>query len=360
MAMRSYNPFPSPLGRDVDTTLEKYNDLKNPSSEPMIFKHTIPKVIRHSPRRDLLVGGGRKMKVLALDSTEPMARPRGFVNPHQMSAPTYVRNGNSASYPMYNGLEQQALDGSGMFSGIGDSLKKGIGKVLNDKDVRSSLQKLAQDPKIREIASKSADSIDRYLTPSGGRVRHPKDPNLVMVGEGLWQDMNAWGKQNENNAKALFNSPQFQGIINDKRVQDLALKGLNKLIDGEPKKGSGRGRGRPRKMVMNGDGIWEDMNAWGKRNEMAVRGVLDNPQVKAIMNDPNVQKLGKKAIKTAVSMIPVIGGPASTALGMMGWGGVPRAVIVKKIMAEKGMGMIEASSYVKKHGLYQPKPKGMR
>jgi hypothetical protein len=45
---------------------------------------------------------------------------------------------------------------------------------------------------------------------------------------------------------------------------------------------------------------------------------------------------------------------------MMGWGGVPRAVIVKKIMAEKNMSLIEASKYVKANNLYQAKPKGKK
>ena len=31
-----------------------------------------------------------------------------------------------------------------------------------------------------------------------------------------------------------------------------------------------------------------------------------------------------------------------------------RAEVVRKVMAEKGMKMVEASKYVKEHGLYKP------
>lgn len=360
MASRSYNPSPFPISNSIEDTLEHYNMRKNPNSQPMIFKRQPIVVIRDTPvqRGERLVGGN--MRKLEMDATEPMRRPAGFVSPHNQLATKYISNGNSASYPVYNSIEQKTLDGGNMKDFIA-SAKQGVSKVINDPAVRSSIQNLVKDPRIQEYALKNADAINKYLTPTGGRIHHPKDANLVMVGNGLWQDMNAWGKQNENNARALINSPQFQSVINDKRVQDLALKGLNKLVDGKKEGGLiKRGRGRPRKGTMEGEGVWEDMNAWGKRNEMAVRGVLDNPQVKAIMNNPEVQRLGKKAVKTAVSMIPVIGGPASTALSMMGWGNLPRKEIVKAIMEQKGMSMIEASKYIKANGLYQPKPKGKK
>jgi Tfp pilus assembly major pilin PilA len=360
MASRSYNPSPFPISNSIEDTLEHYNMRKNPNSQPMIFKRPPVVVIRDTPVQNVERLYGGNMKMLQMDAKEPMRRPAGFVEPHSSGAKKYVSNGNSASYPVYNSIEQKTLDGGNMASLIA-SAKQGVSKVINDPAVRSSIQNLAKDPRVQEFALKNSGAINKYLTPTGGKIYHPKDANLVMVGNGLWQDMNAWGKQNENNAKALFNSPQFQGVINDKRVQDLALKGLNKLVDGKKEGGViKRGRGRPRKGTMEGEGVWEDMNAWGKRNEMAVRGVLDNPQVKAIINNPEVQKLGKKAVKTAVSMIPVIGGPASTALGMMGWGGVPRKEIVKRVMAEKGIGLIEASKYVKANNLYQPKPKGKK
>jgi hypothetical protein len=346
MASRSYNPSPFPINNSIEDTLEYYNMRKNPNSQPMIFKYPQKVVIRDTPpqRVERLYGGGRNMKMLEMDAPEPQRRPAGFVEPHSSGSKKYISNGNSASYPVFNAVEQKAIDSK-----------------------RGGLIRLEGKP--RPMPNPITDAFN---IKTNDAVYHPKDPNLKLVGNGLWQDMNKWGKQNEENAKRLLADKNVQAIINDPRVQELANKGKDLAIAELKKKvGGGRGRGRPRKGTMEGDGIWEDMNNWGKQNERnfnkfgkdvenTAKGILNNPQVQAVMNDPAVQKLGKSAIKTAVSYIPVVGPPASTALGMMGWGGVPRAVIVKKIMAEKNMSLIEASKYVKANNLYQAKPKGKK
>lgn len=341
MASRSYNPTPFPISNSIEDTLEYYNMRKNPNSQPMIFKYPPKVVIRDTPVQNVerLYGGGRNLKMLEMDASEPQRRPSGYVEPHT-SVNKYISNGNSASYPVFNAVEQKAIDAK-------------VGGMIN--------------------AFNKYDPVENYK-PKDKLVRHPKDPNLVMVGEGLWEDMNRWGKQNEENVKALAKDPRVQAIVNDPRVRELANQGKDyALAELKKKVGAGvkRGRGRPRKGTMEGDGVWEDMNAWGKQNEVnfnkfgndvknTATSILNNPQVQAVMNDPAVQKLGKSAIKTAVSYIPVVGPPASTALGMLGWGGVPRKEIVKKIMAEKNMSMIEASKYVKANNLYTPKPKTPR
>jgi hypothetical protein len=352
MASRSYNPSPFPISNTIEDTLEYYNMRKNPNSQPMIFKRPPIVVIRDTPVQNVERLYGGNMKMLEMDAPEPMRRPAGFVEPHTSGSKKFVSNGNSASYPVFNAVEQKTID-----------TKKGGLMLLKDPE---GWNKKRPDVVLNDKQRNALNAV--------GDVFHPKDPNLKLVGNGLWQDMNAWGKQNEENAKKLLANQNVQAIINDPRVQSLANQGKDYAIDALKKKlGSGvkRGRGRPRKGTMEGDGVWEDMNAWGKQNEVnfnkfgndvknTANSILNNPQVQAVMNDPAVQKLGKSAIKTAVSYIPVVGPPASTALGLMGWGGVPRKEIVKKIMAEKGMGMIEASKYVKANNLYQAKPKTSR
>jgi hypothetical protein len=347
MASRSYNPSPFPISNSIEDTLEYYNTRKNPNSQPMIFKRPPIVVIRDTPVQNVERLYGGNMKMLEMDAPQPMRRPAGYVEPHSSGSKKYISNGNSASYPVFNSVEQKAID-----------TKRGGLMRLEDK---SAWDMKTNDAQLR------TPKIDKA-------IYHPNDPNLKLVGNGLWQDMNAWGKQNEENAKKLLANQNVQAIINDPRVQSLANQGKDYAIDALKKKlGSGvkRGRGRPRKGTMEGEGIWEDMNAWGKQNEVnfnkfgkdvenTANSILNNPQVQAVMNDPAVQKLGKSAIKTAVSYIPVVGPPASTALGLMGWGGVPRAQIVKKVMAEKNMSLIEASKYVKANNLYQPKPKGRK
>jgi hypothetical protein len=302
MAARNYNPNSFAISQKVEDVIEHYNNLKNPSGEPLIFRQTQPPVIRNRERGHItdvrLVGGGRRM--LALDESQPQMRPPGMVDAHQAKSGKYVKNGNSATYPVYNAIEQKAIDNSR----------------------------------------------------SRGR-------SAKLEGEGIWEDMNRWGKQNENNAKALMANPQFQAVINDPRVQQIAKQageeGLKLAKAQLAGKGySGRGRGRPRKVPMlEGDGVWEDMNAWGKQNEYnfnkfgrdteaafknagvqmnawgrknveRVKQALADPRVMAVLNDPAVQKLGKSAVKMAVSYIPVVGPPASQVLGLLGFGKVPR------------------------------------
>ena len=333
MAARNYNPNSFAISQKVEDVIEHYNNMKNPSGEPLIFHQARPPVIRnreHGHYSDIrLVGGSNRM--LAVDSTQPMMRPPGMIDSHQAKSGKYVMNGNSATYPVYNAVEQKAIDSS-----------KTRGKAAQ------------------------------------------------LEGEGVWEDMNAWGKKNEQKAIALAKDPRVLAIVNDPKVQDQAKKLGMQAVDLAKaqltKKGSGRGRGRgrPRKHSMEGDGIWEDMNAWGKqnevnfnkfgrdteaafrnagvqmnawgkRNEERVKQALADPRVMAVLNDPAVQKLGKQAVKMAVSYIPVVGPGAAQILGMLGFGkaGNTRAAIVKQIMQEKGLKLTEASKYVKEHNLYK-------
>jgi hypothetical protein len=331
MAARNYNPNSFAISQKVEDVIEHYNNMKNPSGEPLIFHQARPPVIRnreHGHYSDVrLVGGSQRM--LAVDATQPMMRPPGMIDSHQAKSGKYVMNGNSATYPVYNAVEQKSIDSS-----------KTRGKAAQ------------------------------------------------LEGEGIWEDMNKWGKQNERNAIALSKDPRVLAIVNDPAVQDQAKKLGMQAVDLAKaqltKKGSGRGRGRPRKGAMEGEGIWEDMNAWGKQNEYnfnkfgrdteaafknagvqmnawgranveRVKQALQDPRVMAVLNDPAVQKLGKQAVKMAVSYIPVVGPAASQVLGMLGFGKAQnaRAAIVRQIMQEKGLKLTEASKYVKEHNLYK-------
>ena len=246
MAARNYNPDPYPISNKIEDTLERYNMLKNPSGEPMMFQYPVQKVIRNTyPRHVGLMTGGAIRGVLEMDSQQPMSRPRGFISPHgKGKEPMYIKNGNSASYPMYNSVEQKVLDGGNIMDEFG-RFKNTLGRLANDPKVQEAAQKILNDPKnvqLRKLAANPevqeiARATQKLVGSGRGRGRPRKHPALE--GEGIWEDMNAWGKQNENNAKALWNSKQFQGVINDPRVQDLALKGLNKLVDGDGKKGKG-------------------------------------------------------------------------------------------------------------------------
>ena len=335
MASRNYNPNSFAISQKVEDVIEHYNNMKNPSSQPMIFYQARPPVVRnreHGHYSDIrLIGGAQRM--LAVDEKQPMMRPPGMVDGHQAKSGKYVLNGNSATYPVYDAIEQKAIDSS-----------------------------------------------------------RSRGKSAKLEGEGIWEDMNKFGKRVERGAIALAKDPRVQAIVNDPAVQEqakaLGVKAIDLAKSQLTKKGSGRGRGRPCKVPMEGEGVWEDMNAWGRQNEanfnkfgrdteaafknagvqlnawgrknvQRVTQALQDPRVMAVLNDPAVQKLGKQAVKAAVGMIPVIGGPAAQVLGLLGFGkaGNTRAAIVKQIMQEKGLSLVEASKYVKQHNLYTPQRK---
>ena len=65
-----------------------------------------------------------------------------------------------------------------------------------------------------------------------------------------------------------------------------------------------------------------------------------------------VKKRGKKALKNVADDLKASVVREATK-AVSGGGRSARAAIVKKVMAEKGLKMIEASKYVKEHGLYK-------
>lgn len=69
---------------------------------------------------------------------------------------------------------------------------------------------------------------------------------------------------------------------------------------------------------------------------------------KKIAKNPVVQQVGKELLKEGVKY-----GTRALIASVGSGGRSARAEIVKKVMAEKGLSMIEASKYVKAHGLYK-------
>jgi hypothetical protein len=66
---------------------------------------------------------------------------------------------------------------------------------------------------------------------------------------------------------------------------------------------------------------------------------------KSIISNPIVKEVGKDLLKEGIKT-------GISALASGAGGRAKRAEIVKRVMREKGLKMIEASKYVKAHGLY--------
>jgi hypothetical protein len=98
-------------------------------------------------------------------------------------------------------------------------------------------------------------------------------------------------------------------------------------------------------------GAWYD---WFKDTASKVANEITNPN--SILRK-DVIPVAKQVYDVAKVVAPIVGlgrkrkGGAVSG-GKKGDGRAERAMIVKKVMKEKGMKMIEASKYVKQHGLY--------
>jgi hypothetical protein len=93
----------------------------------------------------------------------------------------------------------------------------------------------------------------------------------------------------------------------------------------------------------------------GRKRKSKKEGGFSLPKLSDIMEvaKPVVKELGKAALDKGVSFLKdkISGAGLKKTSGGSG-GRAKRAEIVKKVMKEKGLKMIEASKYVKQHGLY--------
>ena len=147
-----------------------------------------------------------------------------------------------------------------------------------------------------------------------------------------------------------------------KKAYDVGKEGydLYKQVRG---KGSARGvaRGRKPRLVKSGKGSARGSangEARGSANGEARGGdLMDyyNKAKKVVETGKKIYDVGKKAYdvgKEGYDLYKQVRGKGSARGSASGKKPNARAMIVKKIMKEKGLKLIEASKYVKEHGLY--------
>lgn len=99
-------------------------------------------------------------------------------------------------------------------------------------------------------------------------------------------------------------------------------------------------------MAMRGEGWWDDLKEGAKKAATVVASEIARDPQGALDKAKKGYEIGKQVYGA------VKGGKKRRAPAGPSDGRRKRAEIVKKVMAEKGLSMIEASKYVKAHGLY--------
>lgn len=301
MADRTYDLLiDTPENRKIAETLRRYNNIKDTNGEPTYLWK--PPFI--SGQRNSLKGGcmcGHEMKggampnsvLLQMDERQTLQRPRGMVSPYTQPPAKYIISGNRPLYPQFNSVELDALENR--------KVGKGWGEVEGYNPDNTKMTK------------------EQHLAYLNRTRRQILKPDPVLAGSGL---LGAFAKQ------GLKTGVKY-GVAGVK----LGIKGA--------KEGA----------------------------KIAVM-VANNPAVKAVVseiaNDKDVQKavvgqitsmIKGKAVENAVEETkdePLEGGRIKKGKSPRGKtdGRAKRAEIVKKVMKEKGLKMIEASKYVKAHNLY--------
>jgi len=151
---------------------------------------------------------------------------------------------------------------------------------------------------------------------------------------------------------------QYGGSFNFGKFLEKIGKAAAPVVVKEGKKALGIGKGLVPAMVgskKDACGRPSGTRDFGKACGEVGGNILDD----AIEATKPLVRKGKKAVKEAIKenapkATKALKKAADKAVTKaVGGGRAARAAIVKKVMAEKGMKMIEASKYVKEHGLYK-------
>jgi hypothetical protein len=289
-----------------------------------------------------MVGGGFE----EMDEREPMQRPRGMVSPYTQPPNQFILSGTSASYPYYNADELKIVNarkyGGGTKSGgaYDDETKRAMYEARKPKtNVWETMLKA------QERAKDKNDPINRWLENERnlGRATRRAKPAIAIELERL-----------EKNKTA---NPQ----------SDIVLEGsgaLGSMFISGAKTGAKYGAKYGARAVKTGISV-------AKTGAQAAVTIAKNPAFQAVVseiaNDKDVQKAVIdqvssliKGNKTTADVVeeatetpaPVVGGRIRKTPRGKSDGRAKRAEIVKKVMREKGLKMIEASKYVKANNLY--------
>ncbi|QIG59350.1 hypothetical protein [Dishui Lake virophage 2] len=263
----------------------------------------------------------------------------------------YIHSGNSPAYPPVNMNSGMAVSSGGMYSGIDGAVggKYSVDKFVGDFKKVGKLLKPVAKPILTALTNKAVAKLGGFSELMTGCGR-PAPKNKMDVVDFL-KPLGAKKSHSLNRLHELVAPYRMEGgkYSVDKFVRDFGKIGklikpvakpiLKALTDKAVAKVTGAGMDEEIELVRP----MEMAETKGKGKKGGKYSV-----------DKFVKDFGKigKLIKPVAK--PIVKALTDKAVAKIGGGGgrAKRAEIVKKVMAEKGMKMIEASKYVKEHGLY--------
>ena len=325
MANRYYGVIPNtPENKKILDITMALDARRNVTNEPT-YLWKVPALtgsnrVKEGKSYTPLTGGG----FMEMDEREPLQRPRGMVSPFTQPPAQFILSGTSASYPYYNADEL---------------------KVVNSRKLGGAYD---ADTK-REMTSARKSNKWAYAPTAEDKERGNK--------------IQQWMENERNLSKRNPNAFERARSLTPEQVAQLT--GIAPPLSGAGpwaaaasaglKTGAKYGAKYGAQAVKTGIAV-------GKKGAEVAVMVAKNPAVQAVVaeiaNDKDVQKavvaqitnlVKGKAVENVVEDAPVEGGRIKRGKSD---GRAKRAEIVKKVMREKGLKLIEASKYVKANNLY--------
>jgi len=329
MANRYYGVIPNtPENKRILEITMALDARRNVTNQPTYLWKVPPLSGEHrikddKPYTPILGGGYLDM----MDERETLQRPRGMVSPYTQPPNQFILSGTSASYPYYNADELKIVNAKK----YGGGTKSG---GAYDAETKRAMYE----------ARKPKTNVFETMLKAQERAKDPNDP------------VNRWLENERNLGRA-------NRMANPK--SDVVLEGSGPwgaMVVSGAKTGAKYGAKYGAQAVKTGISV-------AKAGANAAVTIAKNPAFQAVVseiaNDKDVQKAVIdqvssliKGNKTTADVVeeatetPVEGGRIRKTPRGKSDGRAKRAEIVKKIMREKGMKMIEASKYVKANNLY--------
>jgi hypothetical protein len=320
MADRTYDLLiDTPENRKIAETLRRYNNIKNTNGQPN-YLWKVP----HISGQPSLKGGcmcGQEMKggampnsvLLQMDERQTLQRPRGMVSPYTQPPAKYIISGNRALYPQFNSVELDALNNRKIGGGWGAVEGYNPDGTKMTKEQREAYLNLRR-PRAMYVRSDK---------PVLGRPDIVPKPDIVLEGNGLLSSMATQGLKQGVKTGAKY------GVAGLK----LGLKGA--------KEGA-----KIAVMVANNPVVREVVGEIAKDKDVQqavigqITSMIKGKAAENVVEDAKEGELEGGRIKKGKSPRGKTDGRAK------------RAEIVKKVMKQHNLKMIEASKYVKAHNLY--------
>ena len=338
MADRTYDLLiDTPENRKIAETLRRYNNIKDTNGQPS-YLWKPPHI---SGQRNSLKGGsccseckmtGGAMPnsvLLQMDERQPLQRPRGMVSPYTQPPAKYILSGNTAPYPQFNSVELDALESRKIKGGgYSEEEKREITNARRQNQNRWAYAPTLEDKERGDKMRQWIENERNLERPRAMYVRSNKPvigrPDIVLEGGGPWGAMVSSGLKTGAKYGAKYGAQAVKtGIAGAKEGAKIAV------------------------MVAKNPAV-----------QAVVTEIAKDPDVqKAVVGQITTLIKGKAAenVVEETKDAPALEGgkikKSKTPKGKSD-GRAKRAEIVKQVMKDKGLKMIEASKYVKAHNLY--------